>query len=163
MTLTSRNIQQSLLLSACSAVLPVITKSASQVGTSVLTERHLIRFEGEGELAGRALLARLEVWKVPAEPAAWRLQLGASSGAPGGPRICSGEAFTLVIAAHDGYGNKCAQSQSIPSRSTEALHRTHAIRPARHLPAFQAWHSKKSFVTSTAVRVHHQADVHAMR
>ena len=40
------------------------------MGTSVRTERHLIRFEGEDEHTGCALLARLEVWKVPAEPAA---------------------------------------------------------------------------------------------
>ena len=104
----------------------------------MLRERHLVRFEGEDEHAGRALLARLEIRKIPAEPAAWRLQLGASSGAPGGLHVCSGEAFTLVIAAHDGYGNRCAQSQSILKRRAEALHRTHAIRPARHLPTLQA-------------------------
>ena len=98
--------QQSLLACAGSAPLPVITMSALQVGTSVLTERHLIRFQGEGQSAEQALLARLEIPKLPAEPGAWRLQLGASSGAQGGPCVCSGEAFPLVIGAHDMYGNR---------------------------------------------------------
>ena len=98
--------QQSLLLCACSAALLVIAMSASQVGTSVLTERHVIRFDGVGESAKQALLARLEIRKAPVEPAAWRLQLGASSGVQGGASICSGEAFNLVTRAHDMYGNR---------------------------------------------------------
>ena len=102
--------QRSPLLCSCSAVLLVITMSASQVGTSVLTERHVIRFDGKGESAEQALLARLEIRKVQAEPAAWRLQLGASSGAHSGASVCNKEAFTLVIEAHDGYGNRYARS-----------------------------------------------------
>ena len=74
------------------------------------TERHMIRFQGEGESAAQALLARLEIRKVPAEPAAWRLQLGASSGLQGVSRVCSGEIIPLVIGAHDRYNNRCALS-----------------------------------------------------
>ena len=81
--------------------------SALQVGTSALVERHWIKFEGEGNPAAQALLARLEIWKVPAEPAAWHLQLGASSS------VCSGEAFTLVVGAQDAHGNRHARSQSM--------------------------------------------------
>ena len=80
------------------------------MGTSLLTERHVIRFKGEGGSAEQALLARLEIRKVQAEPAAWRLQLSASSGAHGGASVRNGVAFTLVIGAHDGYGNRYAWS-----------------------------------------------------
>lgn len=120
-------------LPAGSAALLVTPMSASQVGTSVLTERHLIRFEGEGQSAEQALLARLEIRKVPAEPAAWRLQLGASSGAQGSPRVCSGEALLLVIGACDMYGNRWARSQLILSPRQPRSILTCVIRIGRHL------------------------------
>ena len=100
----------------------------------MLTERHLVRFEGDSESEEPALLARLEIRKIPAAPAAWRLQLGASSGIQGGASVCSGEAFQLVIGAQDIHGNRYAQSQSTLSPRVDAPHLTHAIRTERYLP-----------------------------